>query len=394
MLLALSTATAGSRLEFFDINLPVFRIVIIFTLIRLFILEKARIAFGPLDRAVVYLSFATITVSIFQPQLPGFGFVFTVGNTINGAGSYFVFRALISNSADLSFFLKSVAIVFVPISLGMLYEQLSGRNVFAIMGGISEHSLIRNERIRSQGPFNHPILAGTIGASIAPLALWLYSQNKIVSLTLILHSLTIVFASSSSGPVVSYLVAIGTFLFFRFRHTISYIPLFLFFGYLFLAAFMTRPPYYLLAHIDLASGSTGWYRAALIEATIEHFDEWWLKGVYYTRHWIDGQPGINPDQIDVTNQFVAYCIGGGLIGLILYLNVNYSVYRLVRDTSLQRLDHNSAKLIWATFSTFVCFLTATISVSFFGQALVFFWFSVALVQTFSTPNQVSPNGTP
>jgi hypothetical protein len=51
---------------------------------------------------------------------------------------------------------------------------------------------------------------------------------------------------------------------------------------------MSDPVYFLIARIDITGGSTGYYRAALIQAAIRHFNEWWLIGTDYTKDWLLG----------------------------------------------------------------------------------------------------------
>ncbi len=63
----------------------------------------------------------------------------------------------------------SSRVILVPLVAAMLYEKATGRNVFAVLGGVSEMTLIREGKLRAQGAFQHPILAGTFGATVLPL---------------------------------------------------------------------------------------------------------------------------------------------------------------------------------------------------------------------------------
>ena len=58
------------------------------------------------------------------------------------------------------------------------------------------------------------------------------------------------------------------------------------FGIVAVAIVMNAPLYYLIARIDLTGSSTGYHRAALIDAAITHANEWWVGGTDHTRHWM------------------------------------------------------------------------------------------------------------
>ena len=71
---------------------------------------------------------------------------------------------------------------------------------------------------------------------------------------------------------------------------------------------MKQPVWHLLARIDLVGGSTGWHRYHLVDKFFDYFHEWWLLGTPNTGHW---GPGLH----DVTNQFVAEGVSGGILQL-------------------------------------------------------------------------------
>ncbi len=53
-----------------------------------------------------------------------------------------------------------------------------------------------------------------------------------------------------------------------------------------LHAVMKAPVWFLISRLSELTGGSGWYRSALIDAFIRHFDEWWLIGTGYTAHWM------------------------------------------------------------------------------------------------------------
>jgi hypothetical protein len=83
----------------------------------------------------------------------------------------------------------------------MLTEMATGRNAFASFGGVHEIAQMRNGLLRCQGPFAHPILAGTFGATQLPLfiALWFQEgRSKLLPLAAMLSSLVIMIAIEPS----------------------------------------------------------------------------------------------------------------------------------------------------------------------------------------------------
>ena len=92
-----------------------------------------------------------------------------LGFAYNAIGLYFLFRRLIRYLEDIRWLCKATAILLVPVALLMLVEMKTGYNSFAIFGGVSPITIIRNGQLRAHGPFAHPILAGSFGATLMPL---------------------------------------------------------------------------------------------------------------------------------------------------------------------------------------------------------------------------------
>ena len=91
---------------------------------------------------------------------------------------------------------------------------------------------------------------------------------------------------------------------------------------------MSAPVYYLLGRIDLTGNSTGFYRAALIESTIRHFNEWWLGGTDYTRHWMASGVPWSQDHVDITNYYIRMGVDGGLPLMLLFIYILVVAFRI------------------------------------------------------------------
>ncbi len=187
-------------------------------------------------------------------------FVNRLGLIYNGCGIYFLLRVFCRSLNDVVSLCWITAILLVPLSIVMLSEQATGRGIFSALGGVAELSEVRNGKIRAQGPFAHSILAGTVGAVCLPLMIGLWRQHRKAAIVGTAACLSMVFASASSGPILSALFGIGALFMWHWRHRMWLLRWFPRLGYIGLDLIMNAPAYYLLARIDLTGSSTGWHR--------------------------------------------------------------------------------------------------------------------------------------
>src|SRR6202021_189907 len=98
-------------------------------------------------------------------------------------------------------------------------EQVTGENIFGLLGGVRRISQIRGGRIRSEGVFQHAILAGTFGATLMPLLLWLWKSGKarVLGLGGIIASAVIAVTTACSTPLATYGAGIIAIFFWPFR---------------------------------------------------------------------------------------------------------------------------------------------------------------------------------
>jgi len=146
---------------------------------------------------------------------------------------------------------------------------------------------------------------------------------------------------------------------------------------------MKDPAYYVLARIDLAGGSTGWYRARLIESSIEHLSEWWIVGTDYTRHWMATGLEAFPDQADIVNQYIKYGVLGGLPLLLIFIALllrGFSyVGRTIRRWCELGADARYVFVLWACGATLFVHVVTCISVSYFDQSVIFLYMILAAI---------------
>jgi hypothetical protein len=272
-------------------------------------------------------------------------------------GMYFVVRSLIQNDEDI----KRVIIVFVWIAAvnaaGMLYEHFRLRNPFDILlGGVQSAPSNRNGSIRSQGSFQHAILAGSYGVALLPLLFWLWesAKSKAVVIVGVLASFVMIATSASSTPVLGVTGALLAIVFWPLRKSMRLVRWGLTLGIISLHLVMKAPVWFLIGRIDVTGSSTGYFRAMLIDQAVRHFWDWWLIGTMTNGGW-------GEDMWDLSDQYVAEAFSGGLLTLILFILI---IARCYKRIGIARKaiegDRGQEWLMWL------------LGVALFGHLMVFF----------------------
>ncbi len=127
-----------------------------------------------------------------------------LGRSYDFIGLYVYIRCTIRSWSDLDLIVRSITWLSFPVMVFFLVEKATGRNLFSVFGGIPSITPMREGRLRCQGAFPHPILAGTFWAGFLPLIAsqwWTRTIPRAMTLASIGAVLMIVFATSSSTPV-------------------------------------------------------------------------------------------------------------------------------------------------------------------------------------------------
>lgn len=380
MLIAGCYMSLAQALLISGLHFNVIRILISFGMIRLFVRKEIfDIKLNPIDRVFIAWLMASGFISvIFNAE--NINLTGCLGAVYDGLGIYLIVRALIRDFGDVVFNVKILGIMIIPLAFLFIIEHITGNNPFSYLGGVPILSEIRNGRIRCQGPFKHPILAGTFGATALPLfvGLMVYStRNRALAIGAILAAMAIIFASSSSGPFLAFLACIVGLACWCFRAHIRAIRWGIAIFFVALHIYMKDPVWFVIARISDLLGGGGWYRSALINAAVVHFDEWWLSGTVYTRHWLpSGIPG-NPDMVDIVNHYVAQGVNGGLLALVLFIWLIVKCFKAigssVRDKT--RFSFRKRFFIWSMGCTVLGHVVSFFSVSYFDQ-MSLFWYLI------------------
>lgn len=332
-----------------------------------------------IDWAIMVWSAWMLISSLFH-ETPASALIFRLGLVYDACGVYVLFRGFCRSVDDVSRICKLTAILLVPLAVEALYEKQTAHNLFSVLGGVRENLDIREGKVRANGPFGTPILLGTVGATCLPLIISMWHMHRKRAIIGIIACVTIVFCSASSGPVMSMMAGIFALYLWRYRYRIRLMKYFAVLGYIVLHLIMKDPVYYLIARIDLAGGSTGWYRARLIQSAIEHLSEWWFAGTDHTSHWMWVVMRWSPNHTDITNHYIQMGVWGGLPLMLLFIIVLSKGFAGVTKAQ-QALEFSpqSQFVLWTVGSSLFAHAATFISVSYFDQSFVLLYLTLGSI---------------
>jgi hypothetical protein len=321
--------------------------------------------------------------SSFFHKNPSETLVFHLGMIYNMLGTYFLIRCFSQSEEDVIRAVKMLVILLVPIALGMALEQVTHRNLFAVFAAESVEPMVRNGRLRSQGPFGHAILAGTVGAVCAPLMVGIWRKHPLAAKTGLAACLFIVVTSASGGPLTTLMLGAFALLLWRWRHLTRQMRVAAVIGYILLDLVMKAPAYYVISRLELVGGNNSYHRAALIEAAITHFREWWLAGTDYTRDWLAAGVSWSEDHVDITNHYIGQGVRGGLPLMLLFMSLLWCGFRYVGQIlrAKAQAPFEDRFFIWAVGASLFAYAVVCISIAFFDQSIMFLYFTLAILSS-------------
>lgn len=368
---------SAQRIVLFNLDFTLLRIMVAFGVLRLLVREEHdNFQWKPIDKAMLWYVFIativyTVQVGTFAALVNRLGFAF------DALGLYFLFRCLIRRWEDIDCAVLGTIVLAVGVAVAFGFEHATQRNVFSVFGGVPEITAVRDGKLRCQGPFAHPILAGCFWATLLPLFAgqwWKDASGRVWAVIGVASGVFVIFTCNSSTPVAGLASAIiGGLAFFARRH-MREIRWAIACSLLGLHMVMKAPVWHLIHRASsLIGGGTGYHRFLLIDSSIRHFGEWWLLGTRSTAHWGWGLQ-------DVTNQYVLEGVRGGLITLVLFMVVIVLAFRgvghLWRLTSGHRFH---LALSWAMGVGLFVHCMNFIGVSYFGQMHIVWYLVLAMI---------------
>ncbi len=387
--------TLGQLLVVMGLHFPIFRIIIFLGWLRVLARgEFIGLRLNKLDRVFIWWVVVSIVAAVL---LKSTGDVWQnrLGFAYNALGSYFLFRCLVRDFEDVEAILRGMAVLCVPLAISMIVENFTERNPFAVFGGVPLIPFDRYERSRCQGPFEHPILAGTFAISLFPLfavLFWDRFERKIRGTGRMIFGIVSVSAilvtSYSSGPFMGWLVGTAGLLLWQWKYMMRPLRWGIVFMMIGLQAVMKTPIWWLIGKISVISGGTGYHRSFLIDSCIRNFTDWCLLGTRHTAEWGPTAPLWNdPDNTDITSQYVLECVNGGLGKFILFVAILVICFKRIGNAikMLEGVDRTMQLFFWGLGCAMVSHLMSFISVAYFDQVIVFYYLTIAIISRLTEP---------
>lgn len=366
---------SGQRIVIFSLDFNFLRVMIIVGLMRvLFRGELSDLKRHKIDIFVLTFAFAMAMADILRTG--GTALVYELGNTLDIAGSYYVFRCLIRDWDDLDQIIKLFIFVSIPLACFFVLESMTGRNIFAIFGEVPDITQFRGGRLRSQGAFAHPIIAGVFVAAVIPLVAakcWDKVAKKKWVIIGLLGLSVVVIACASSTPLFAVLAGLIGAIFFLFREHMRLIRWGILAVLVALHLVMQAPVWNLIARVSAVGGSTSWYRFALIDGAVNHFNEWWLIGTETTTHWFYGAG-------DLTDEFVGVCANGGILSFVLFLATIGTAFQSVgRTWRNERKNVAKTAMAWSLGVSLFALCLSFVGIAIWGQLIVIWYMLLAAI---------------
>ena len=327
---------------------------------------------GSLDAAFLWWAFfrAAAAMLLFRE---GGAAVVQMAFWLDALGGYFLFRHLIRTKEDVAETIQVLAVVSVVLAACMFAEYFTRSNPFRYIGAEAE-SWLRDGKVRARGVFANSITAGTFGATLFPLFVWLHGSKKTrlwATLGLI-ASTSIVLTSVASTAFSAYLAGILGLSLWPLRKRMRMIRWSILLLVLGLASVMKAPVWFLIERIDFVGGH-GWDRAALIDEFVHHTSEWWLIGTRDNANW-------GNSTWDACNQFVAEGVAGGLLTLVLFIVLLCLAFSFI-GKARKRVQGQPRQewFFWCLGAALFAHLIAFIGIDYFDQIRVLWFVFLAMI---------------
>jgi ABC-type multidrug transport system fused ATPase/permease subunit len=307
--------------------------------------------------------------------------IYQAGFLLDAIGGFFVLRYLIRDDEDIYRTLRAFAAISIVIAGCMLFEKAHQVNVFGLLGGVRAAPEIRNGSVRSQGPFEHEILAGSFGATLLPLffLLWKSGRSRALGILGAIAATVMVLTSASSTPVLAYGAAVIGMCAWPLRRMMRTLRWGIVAALLVLNMIMKAPVWFIIMHIDVVGGSSGYHRAMLVNDFILHFRDWWLMGTAENARW-----GYN--MWDLCNQYVAEGQLGGLATFICFLALICICFsRIGTARKAVEGDRDKEWYFWLLGATLFSHIVAFFGISYFDQTRVSWFALLAIIVAATAP---------
>jgi len=370
-----SFVSCAQRISVAGFDLDIIRLIVLAGWIRILARgEHKHLVFNLLDKTLILWA-ASSTICFTLLHQSASVLVNRLGMSFDCVTLYFFFRCTVRTWDDVRSFARVLAIISIPVAFAFFVELSTRYNAFAVFGRVPAITSERQGRLRCQGAFVHPIIAGCFWASAIPaigMLWWSDRRSRILSVVGVLACLVIILACSSSTPVTAIAFAFVGAVLYNARRHLKAIRWGLLLTILALHFIMNGPVWSLAAKIDIAGGSTGYHRFHLIDQAIRRFREWWLLGTKSTAHWGYGLH-------DVTNQFVLEGVRGGILTLGLFLAVLVVAYKMTGAAVRNSIHTADRVCAWGLGVMLLVHTINFLGISYFGQISIMWYATIGLI---------------
>jgi len=373
--------SSAQRIVIADIDFTFIRIFIVFTYLRIVLRNEWVLeSLHKVDILVLLYGFISIfSFTLLHSSISAL--INSLGDAFDTIGAFFIFRNYLRDYKDITYIIKLFAISSLIIFPFFFFESITGFNIFSYFGGVPVVSAIREGKVRCQGAFPHPIIAGSFWAVLVPL-IWSFWNTKIISNKIvffsIVSSILIILFSASSTPLMSVFAGFLFLGLYQFRKSYKEIKILLISSLVILQLIMDNPIWYLLMKIDIVGGSTGFFRFLLIDKFVENWREWFFLGIVDTYHWGEGYNLPSIGLSDLTNKFVAEGATGGIFRLLLFLIIFFTSYRIIEKKKDDNDFSHNKMLLWGILASLFIHFMNFWGVTYFGQMTYIFWMGIAI----------------
>lgn len=329
-------------------------------------------ALNSIDRVFTWWALSYLLVLSLQ-WMDSRAFIKSLGDFLDAMGGYFVMRFAIQDREDVRRTIKMLALIAAVSAVFMINEQVTGENIFGRLGGMPD-TTIRDGKVRSQAAFEVFITAGAYGATLLPLVIWLWSdaKSRMASFLGMMGATVMTVTCHASTTLSAYVAGILGLFLWPLRKHMRLVRWGLLVTVLVLHLVMKGPVWSLIEKVDLTGSSSSYHRYMLIDNCIRHFGDWWLLGYKGYDKW-------GFDMWDLSDQYVAYAVTGGLLTFIFFIGIiSRSFARLGTVRKLVEGNQKEEWFFWCLGSSVFAHMIAYLGIGYFDQ-MQFAWFALLAI---------------
>jgi hypothetical protein len=320
--------------------------------------------FNPVDQVVVLWTVSALVILSLQ-WMNMQALIHNLGDFLDAVGGYLVVRFLIFDGEAIRRTIKVFAAICVIQGVCMINEQITHRNIFGYLGGMSLGVTVRDGKIRSDGVMGY-LYAGVFAGVLIPMFLWLWKQAKsrLVACAGLAGAMAMVITSTSSTSWMAFAGSIVGLAFWPLRKQMRLVCWGFALTLLALHLVMHGPVWSLIARVDLTGSSSSYHRYYLLDNCIRHFSDWWLLGYKDYNMW-------GWSMWDLCNQFVVVALLGGLLTLVFYIAIfRRSFWAIGKARNQVNGDRGREWLLWCLGADLFANVVAHFGINYMAQMMM------------------------